>query len=294
MIQFLLPLLSLLVVSDHETTSRFSQAPKDNPAYVIYTSEGKEVDYSKMFRDVHEADVLFIGELHNNPIIHWIQVEITKKMIDARKGKVMMGAEMFESDNQLIMDEYLKGHITEKNFLNEMRLWSNYETDYRPLVELAKEHELPFIATNVPRRYASRVYHAGLTSLDSLDDDAKQFIAPLPIEYDPNVACYRKMIEMSGGHGGENLPKAQALKDATMAHFILENWKEGWSFIHYNGAYHSDDYQGIVWYVKRQNPSLKIKTITTVLQDDVSFLMESNMGKADYIVCVPAGMTTTH
>ena len=66
---------------------------------------------------------------------------------------------------------------------------------------------------------------------------------------------------MSSGpamHGNQNLPKAQAIKDATMAHFILENWEKGKTFIHYNGSYHSDNFEGIVWYLKQENPNLYI------------------------------------
>jgi uncharacterized iron-regulated protein len=29
------------------------------------------------------------------------------------------------------------------------QLWSNYQTDYRPLVDFAKENNLRFIATNI-------------------------------------------------------------------------------------------------------------------------------------------------
>lgn len=268
--------------------------PNDFPAYLIYTSKGKEIKFSKMLKDVYEADIVFVGELHDNPISHWMELQLTKAMQENKGKKLVLGAEMFESDNQLIMDEYLEGKISEQNFRNEMRLWKNYETDYKPLVEFAKSNKLRFIATNIPRRYASIVYKKGLKSLDSLSETAKSFIAPLPIEYDSEVVCYKNMLEMMGGHGGEKLPMAQAIKDATMAHFILENWKKGQAFLHFNGAYHSDDHEGIVWWLKKANPELKIVTITTVLQEDVNSLNEAHQDKADYVLCVNSDMTSTH
>jgi uncharacterized iron-regulated protein len=102
------------------------------------------------------------------------------------------------------------------------------------------------------------------------------------------------MLEMMGGHGGVNLPKAQAIKDATMAHFILKNRQPNELIIHYNGAYHSDNYEGILWYLQRKEPNLKYVTITTVSQKDNSKLDKENLHKADFIICVDDDMTTTY
>ena len=281
-------LLTTLVISS------FISVEKDMRAYVIYDSSGKEVSYEKMMKSIHGSDVVLIGELHNNPISHWIQLEVTQSLYEKEQKNLVLGAEMFESDNQLILNEYLTGAIKEDNFKKEVKLWPNYDTDYKPLVEYAKSNKLDFIATNTPRRYASIVYNRGFSALDSLTDEAKKYIAPIPIKYDPEVGCYKKMKEMMGGHGGLNLPKAQALKDATMAHFILQNWEKDKCFVHYNGAYHSDYHEGIAYYLQQSNAELKTQTITTVLQDDVSYLFKDNKNKADFIICVNADMTTTH
>jgi uncharacterized iron-regulated protein len=79
-----------------------------------------------------------------------------------------------------------------------------------------------------------------------------------------------------------------------MAHFILANTKQDALFIHYNGSYHSENYEGINWYLKNQRPNIKIATITTVSQKDIKTLLAENMGKADYIICVDADMTNTY
>jgi uncharacterized iron-regulated protein len=204
---------------------------------------------------------------------------------------------MFEADNQLILDEYLSGAISTKGFEDEAKLWKNYKTDYKPLVEFAKENHLRFIATNIPRRYASMVYKGGFEALDTLPSESRNYIAPLPVLYDPELKGYKSMLEMmgdAGGHGGDNLPKAQAIKDATMAHFIFKNLGEGQTFIHYNGAYHSENYEGIVWYLKQLDPDLEILTISTVEQDTIDKLSEASLSIADYIICVPSDMTKTH
>lgn len=269
----------------------------DKPAHQVYNKKGNSVKYEKVIKKLADADVIFFGELHNNPISHWLQVEMTKSMYKKNNGRLILGAEMFEADNQLLLDEYLEGTIRKKDFEREARLWPNYDTDYQPLVEMARDSGLRFIASNIPRRYAAVVHKKGFSGLDSLSETAKQWIAPLPVEYDSTLSGYKKMMKMMkgmGAHTNPNLPKAQAIKDATMAHFIAVNMKTDHQFIHYNGAYHSNNFEGIVWYLKRKNPDLNIKTITTVEQAEVEDLEEESEGLADYIIVVDEDMTKTH
>ena len=270
----------------------------DKPAYLLYTSDGKNVKYQKMIETISSADVVFFGELHDNPIAHWLEFEITAGLHEIVADRLILGAEMFEADNQLLLDEYLSSAYEADKFEAEVKLWKNYKTDYKPLLEYARKNNLPFIATNIPRRYASMVSKKGLEVLDSLSAQAREYIAPLPVYYDPEVKCYKDMLDMNGiqGMGGkpnENLPKAQAIKDATMAHFILKNLDPGKLFIHYNGSYHSDNYLGIIYYLKRYRPDIRVATITTVLQDDIESLLPENSGVADFIVVIPANMTRT-
>ncbi len=273
----------------------------DKPAYTLFDSKGKAVKYEKLIKAAGEADIVFFGESHNNPICHWLQLQITKDLFELKKENLVLGAEMFEADNQLVLTEYVNGQITKRNFEGQARLWPNYKTDYRPLVIFAKDNNLDFIATNIPRRYASVVYKHGFEELDSLSDEAKKYFSPLPIVYDTSLISYKEMMEVEGkGMMQEEcepdtmLPMAQAVKDATMAYFILNNWSDGQTFLHYNGSYHSDIYEGIVWYVKQENPNLKIITITSVHQADIEKLEEEYLDQADYIICIPDDMTNTY
>lgn len=266
---------------------------QDKPAYILYTKEGKKVKYSKMLRVLAEADILLFGEFHNNPIAHWLQLELTTDL--KKKRDLVLGAEMFEADNQEALTLYLQGKLSAKAFDSSARLWKNYSTDYAPLVNFAKANSIYFAATNIPRKFASLVSKRGFEVLDSLPLNEKNWIAPLPIAYDAQLPGYKKMVEMMKDHGGgPNLPKAQAIKDATMAHFILKNYKPGALFIHYNGSFHSENYDGIVWYLKNKRPDLRYATITTVSQKDIGKLLEENKNKADFIICVDEDMTTTY
>jgi uncharacterized iron-regulated protein len=201
---------------------------------------------------------------------------------------------MFEADNQQALNDYLSGRLSAKGLDSAARLWKNYNTDYAPIVNFAKEKKAVFAATNIPRRYASLVSKKGFEALDTLSATEKTWMAPLPMDYDAQLPGYVKMVEMMGGHGGANMPKAQASKDATMAYFILQNFKPGDLFIHYNGSFHSENYDGINWYLKRKRPDLKYATITTISQKNIKELLAENKGKADYIICVDEDMTNTY
>jgi len=265
---------------------------QDKQPYQIYNKEGKKTTYANLLKEGTATDVILFGEHHDNSIVHWLQLELTKDL--AGKKKLVLGAEMLEADDQKSLNAYLEGRIDHKVLDSFVRLWPNYKTDYKPLVDFAKEKHFPVIATNVPRRYASMVYKGGLEALDKLPADEKEWIAPLPIAYDANLPGYKGMLEMAGGHGGENLPKAQAIKDATMAHFILANIVKGTVFIHFNGTYHSENFEGINWYINRQAPSVKMLTIATVSQKDISALEKEHLQKADYIIVVDEDVTKTH
>ena len=266
----------------------------DKPAYRLFDQNGKGASYKDLIKDASQADIVFFGELHDNPICHWLEYEITADLYAARGKNLILGAEMFEADNQIITNEYLAGLIKEKDFEAQSRLWPNYKTDYKRLLNFARDSSLRFIATNIPRRYAAMVNKGGFGALNTLDKNALQFIAPLPIKYDSTLACYADMAKAMGGgpaHLTSNIQKAQAMKDATMAYFILQNFTKGKTFLHFNGSYHSDRFQSIVWYLKQANPSLKIVTISSVEQKDLDDLEKDSEGLANYIIAVTENMS---
>ena len=267
----------------------FSQEKK---AYQLFNKKGKKVDYGKLLIAAEKAQVVLFGEYHNNAISHWIELELTKDLAD--KNKIILGAEMIEADNQKQLDQFLKGEINQKQLDSTARLWPNYKTDYKPLVEFAKENNIPFIATNIPRRFASLVSKKGFEGLENLTSEEKTWIAPLPIVYDSELPGYVNMMKMMGDHASPNMPKAQAIKDATMAYFIQKNLKEKSIFIHFNGTYHSDNFEGIYWYLKKAAPNLEILTIATIEQKELKKISTEDYNKADYILVIDEDVTKTH
>ncbi len=277
-------------------------AQKDLQPYQIFNKKGEKVTYQDLLAAAERQDIVLFGELHNDPIAHWLQLCLTQDLHAKKGSDLILAAEMFETDNQLLLDEYLQGSIAEKNFEAEARLWNNYQTDYKPLISFAKDKNLKVVASNVPRRYAALVAKEGVTTLENLSKEAKSLLPPLPFPLDYDLPSYANMRQMMGAHAGEKANffiAAQALKDASMAHQILNHYEKGKLVLHFNGAYHSDKREGIVWYLEKyqqekSKKSLEILTISTVLQKDLATLSQEAMGVADFIIVVDERLTRTY
>ncbi|MFV0138355.1 ChaN family lipoprotein [Empedobacter falsenii] len=256
---------------------------QDKKVYQIYNKNERKTDFGKMIKELSKYDVVLFGEHHNNAVNHWLQLQTTKALYEVKGNQLILGAEMFERHQQNQLTNYLKGTISDIEFQKNTKLWSNYKTDYKPLVDFAKEKNLDFIATNVTRQYASYVSKNGLESLDTISTNEKLLLARLPITIDYEAPGYPEMIKMMGDHVGikaKQFVAAQALKDATMAESILNNWNENALFLHYNGDYHSKNYGGIYWYLKFFRPNLKIAVIeileTADLNEKLSVIKSKN------------------
>jgi uncharacterized iron-regulated protein len=275
--------------------------PNNKPAYIIYNAAGVQVSYETMINEILNTDICLFGELHNDPISHWMEKEIVKSFYEIKKNQLIVGAEMWETDNQLLMDEaFVHNFYDEAMYLESSKLWPNLKPDYLPILQFSVKNKIPFICTNIPRRYARMVSRKGIESLDLLSDIAKSYIAPLPILIDLNEYAYKTMMKdmPQGGNmkmtNPENFAKAQAVKDATMAHFILKNFKPNQLFFHFHGEFHSAFYSGIYFYLKLYQPNIKIKTISIVKQDHLETLEMENLNRADFIIVVPEDMSVTY
>jgi uncharacterized iron-regulated protein len=271
----------------------------DKPAYKVFNTKGHVVDYNDILKAAKGSDIIFFGELHKNPIVHWLELELTKDMFAEKGTNLVLGAEMFEVDNQLLINEYLSKMIRKKDFEAEVKLWPNYKTDYAPIVDFAREKGVKVIATNIPRRFAALVNLKGFEGLDSINAMERGMIASLPVKYPDSLECYASIVKNVGdgmpAHLTANLGKAQAIKDATMAHFIMRNGAlDGKTILHFNGSYHSDNHQSIVWYVnqaiRKTSFELKILTISCLEQENIDTISKKDAAKADFIIVIPSSM----
>ncbi|MCX7607265.1 MAG: ChaN family lipoprotein [Bacteroidia bacterium] len=270
---------------------------QDKPAYVFYTAKGKKIAYSEVVSRAQKADVVLFGELHNNPIAHWLQYELVKDLHKKKPGQLIIGMEMLEADQQEAVQRYMRGEVASIEKLGEeIRLWPNFRTDYAPLLLFARSQSIPVYATNVPRVLAREVSQKGASVMEMWGEKEKQYTAPLPFPRLDTLPSYRRMDEMAQRHGMDPEPfrLAQMLKDATMAHFIVRAARPGAVFLHLNGRYHSDYHEGIAAYLRLYNPTLRVLVISTEEVADPLRYKPTPPPVADIIVVVPESMTKTH
>ncbi|UZD22808.1 ChaN family lipoprotein [Algoriphagus halophytocola] len=273
----------------------FGTLKAQGEAYQFFNAKGKALSFKQVLEALEPADAVFFGELHNNSLGHWLQLQVLKGL-HKQNPELVLGSEIFEREDQLNINEWFADQITESSFESEAKLWKNYSTDYRPILRYAKENNLSFIASNVPRKYASLVSKRGLQALDSLYDDAKKSFAKLPVRVDMNLPGYLAMKEMMHGAPGNSdyMIMAQALKDATMAESLFAPLANGKKVYHINGAYHSKDGEGILWYLKQEFPDLKVVNIHTVLQDKLDKLEAGNSQAGEIILVLPKDSHETY
>lgn len=239
--------------------------------YKIYsTSQQKVVTVDDVLTGLDKADVLFFGEEHDDTTCHVLEALLLQKITEKYPGKTALSMEMFETDCQNVLDEYLGGLIREKNFIIDARAWHNYK-DYRPMIEYAKTNHIPIIAANAPSRYVNMVSRMGITSLSELNNVSKFYLPPLPIDT-ATGAYYDKFVQIMGGHssaGGMQMYQAQNTWDATMGWSIARFLKkhDGYKILQVNGGFHSEDKLGAASQLKRYYSKSRIINIACFSDD---------------------------
>ncbi|MGB3544553.1 ChaN family lipoprotein [Rubrivirga sp.] len=221
-----------------------------------------------------EADVVYLGEIHDDSVAHVAQLAILEAVLAQADRPVALGLEMFETDVQLVLDEYLAGHIQERDLQAVARPWGNYATDYRPMVEAAKLSGAPVLATNAPARYVRRLARG--ETLSGLEDDALATLPPLPIAPVSRAteAAFRELMGGMAGHGGpsvDDMLAAQNLRDVSMAH-VVATWlaqNPGGLVVHVNGSFHSAGGRGIPEHLERRMPGVR-QLVVTLQPDDAA------------------------
>ncbi len=267
--------------------------------YKIYNTNTRQITTIEQIAiNAKNADVIFFGEEHNDSAGHFLEAAIFKALHKEYGDKLALSMEMFETDCQLVLDEYLHGYISESRMIKEARAWNNYK-DYKLAVEFAKENKLSVIAANPPRRYVSMVSSNGMNSLAGLPKASKKYLPPLP--YDTLSGRYYEKFQefMGGGSPGTNNPKiyySQNLWDAGMSNSIYKFWKKnkGKKIFHMVGRFHVDEKLGTA--AQLQNRSSKLKILNISCFSDDSFAnpeWEKFKQLGDYIIITDPGLKKT-
>ena len=268
-----------------------------------------------MLAHASHADVLFLGEQHDDPGTHRLEAA-TLEGLARRRSDIVLAMEMFERDVQPSLDSYLAGRSTEADFLEKSRPWPRYSSDYRPLVELARASNWPVIASDVPRRIASLVSRRGLkTILDSISPADRAFAArDLSCPHDGYFARFAQTMADMPSHSGDSTKEsaaekaatidrfyeAQCIKDETMGESVALAYAAARKtprslVVHVNGAFHSDYGLGTAERVKHRLPGKEVVVVSFVPVKDLDVADgKSQRTLADYIVFTLAPPTKTN
>ena len=254
---------------------------------ILETATGAELSPDMLADALADYDVVFLGELHDSRPAHRLQLRTTELLLE-RRGALTVSLEMFERDVQEVLDAWLAGEVDEKSFLAAARPWPNYETDYRPVVRLARRHGLEVLAANVPRPLAGRVAREGLEAV------AGERHVPRKVHAGPGP--YRGLFAQAmGGHGPGLEPEAldryfaaQCLKDDAMAETIADYLaglgERAPLVVHWCGGFHSDRRLGTVSRLARRRPYIDVAVVSTVRTDSVSrALTEEERELGDFV-----------
>lgn len=268
------------------------------PHRVFDSRSGDMTDFEAMVVTLASADVVFLGEQHDDFGTHRLQAAVLEGIARRRQGPVVVALEMFERDAQPALDAWMRGASTEAAFLEHSRPWPNYAADYRPLIEVARAENWPVVAGNVPRRFAQLVGRKGLRSLDSLPPGDRALIADELVC--PRDEYWRRFAETMGdmsGHGMQVTPaeadamkwrfyEAQCVKDETMAEAVARAYREHETLVvHVNGAFHSDRGLGTAERVRRRLPDARVVVVTFVPRADLDTVdAAAHRAMGDFIV----------
>jgi len=312
------PLAALVLAACARTPApRLSPASAVRPALesrVVSGPAARDVSFDTMMSSIGNADVVFFGEQHDDPATHRAELAVLAALGNGRRP-VVLSLEMFERDVQGVLDDYLRGAISEADFLARSRPWERYTTDYRALVELARARGWRVIASNVPRRLASAVSRRGLAVLDTMLASDRALVAREILC--PRDRYYERFTQQMGGHGAPSSTspgdstatramtnrfyEAQCIKDETMAESVvsaLEAEGEGAVVLHVDGAFHSDFGLGTAERVRRRRPGSTTVVISAIPVADLSTApVAEHAGKGDFLFFVrrppPAAKATS-
>ncbi len=280
-----------------------SQTPMNLYNRILSYHDRNFIPYHQLIKRLNDKQVIFLGEQHDSQRAHEYQLKILASLYHKDK-RIAVAMEMFERDVQPLLDRYLGGIAAEPEFKRKSRPWPNYQTDYRPLVEFAKDHKLKVIAMNTPRRIARNMVQQGLKAIFNLSPAEKNYIAQHVDYNDPIYKAYF-MNALPKGHSHikttiskaykrmmKHFTMASALKDATMAESINSFFKNSQQANHkivsINGRFHSDYGLAIPKRLKSRYPRVRMAIITFVpLSKGEKIKLKSYLTKpkiADFIV----------
>ncbi len=296
------PLCLLLGALSTARLSAQSTATDEAPWRIYDTRAGEEIALPDLISSLGVADVIFFGEMHDDSLAHVLEDTIYGALL-RRYGDVALSLEMFETDVQPVVDEYLARLIALDLLVADTRAWEDYVTAYHPMVERAKAANQAVVAANAPRRYVRVVGQRGAEVYAQFPETARAFLPDRPWRH-VDTAYLARFNGLMGAVPGHDEPTgergtdpadlspmfaAQMLWDATMADSIHEQWRRGGrgrtKVFHVNGSFHSDYRQGTVSQLAMLRGRRETRVLTKVIVDDLTRVDWGEYAElADYVI----------
>ena len=282
--------------------------------FVVFHSDGSPASLEELIEVAGDFDAVLLGEQHNDPITHRVQMEIFRRSwvrwggggpmaSGPRAGangpgvlngdrNVVLTLEMFERDVQYILDEYMADLITETHFQSSARPWGNYDPDYRRLVEFAKANRIPVVAANAPRRYVNLASRLGRPAIDALPESARRYLPPLP--YPAAAPAYKAEWDALMGDAAMHMQgdplDGQTLWDASMGHAITTaiDSHANALVVHLAGGFHVENHTGTPDAIQHYRPGTRSMVVAIRPADDPAAFGPDRMGLGDFVVLTQA------
>nr|WP_086941035.1 ChaN family lipoprotein [Thaumasiovibrio occultus] len=271
---FPLSLIALLLVF---CANLHAAAPSSGSWYhwQLLTPNKQPIDVATAVARWDDKNVILVGEWHTHSGIHQFQAALLNQLM-WHSSTIALSMEQFSRDQQATLDAYLAGKVGEHAVIDIA--WSNYPSDYRPLVEQMKQAQRPVIAANAPSSIVRCVSAEGATFLATLPHSHQLWVAP---ELNLDDPAYRAKFEAATPHGdvpSDNQFAAQVTWDETMADsilFYLATYPDT-QIVHLAGAFHVENGLGIESRLLRREPNLKTVLITPISAAELELYQPNN------------------
>jgi uncharacterized iron-regulated protein len=218
-------------------------------AFIFCLATGARIEVAELVRELARADIVFVGEEHDNRVGHEAELIVLRELHKAR-GDVVLSLEMLERDVQGTVNDWLKGRIDDAALAAHARLWPNHAKDYAPLLRYAKDNGLDVIAANVPRPLAKVCAEKGVAAVAGLAHTPRRTSAEADLYAQRFEATMKEHMGAAGADMLQRFYQAQCLKDDAMAEsiadFLATHPARKPLVVHYAGRFHVEEGLGTV------------------------------------------------
>lgn len=192
-------------------------------------SDRVAVSFSRMMADAEGSDVIFVAETHDNRKNHEMELDVIRSLW-AKKIPLAIGLEMFQTDFQGHLDDWIEGRMTEQSFKAVYaRNWSYDWSLYRDIFIFARDNRIPMIALNVPKEIVTKVARQGFASLTP--EERKNLPSGVACELNkPQTEFLKRTFQEVFKHEANGkvfayFCEAQAVRNSGMAMVIAKDQK---------------------------------------------------------------------